>query len=78
MGLMAHEGKSLVYLRSHGTGKWIRCRNELVTWATEQEVFEQNFGSDTTPKVHYESCTATGLIYIDETRVDEIVRVMVM
>lgn len=77
MGFKTTEGKIFIYLRSHSTGKWIRCRNEHVTWATEQEVFGCNFGSDSEPKILYESCTATALIYIDETRVDEIARVMV-
>lgn len=77
MGFEPSEGKSFIYLRSHSIGKWIRCRNEHVTWATEQEVFAGNFGSDRKPNILYESCTATALIYIDETRVDDIARVMV-
>ncbi|KAI4249937.1 MAG: hypothetical protein L6R42_008855 [Xanthoria sp. 1 TBL-2021] len=70
-------GKIFIYLKSHHTGRWIRCLNELVTWATEEEVFEGNFGSDTKPEGLIISCTAIGLIYIQEDKIGEIARVMV-
>ncbi|KAL8645974.1 MAG: hypothetical protein Q9210_006409 [Variospora velana] len=76
MGFGINGGKSFIYLKSHSTGRWIRCRNEHVTWATEQEVFDANFGSGI-PKKMYETCTAYGLIYLDESRVHELARVMV-
>ncbi|KAI4129777.1 MAG: hypothetical protein LQ338_002087 [Usnochroma carphineum] len=77
MGFNNDGGRILIYLKSHSTGKWIRCRNEHVTWATEQEVFDDNFGSGREPERLYESCTASALIYLDERRVDDIARVMV-
>lgn len=70
-------GKIFIYLKSHHTGRWIRCQNELVTWATEEQVFEGNFGSDTRPERLVTSCTATGLIYIREDQIGTIARVMV-
>ncbi len=70
-------GKIFIYLKSHHTGRWIRCQNELVTWATEEQVFEGNFGSDTRPERLVTSCTATGLIYIQEDQIGKIARVMV-
>ncbi|KAL8783475.1 MAG: hypothetical protein Q9213_004612 [Squamulea squamosa] len=82
-GVLVHRGdfstggKILIYLKSHHTGRWIRCRNELVTWATEEEVFEGNFGSNTQPERLITSCTAMGLIYIQEDKAHEIARVMV-
>ncbi|KAL8726836.1 MAG: hypothetical protein Q9166_006452 [cf. Caloplaca sp. 2 TL-2023] len=82
-GVVVHRGdfstgaKIFIYLKSHYYGRWIRCRNEHVTWATEEEVFEGNFGSDTKPERLITSCTAIGLIYIQEDKIDEIARKMV-
>ncbi|KAL8683543.1 MAG: hypothetical protein Q9186_000455 [Xanthomendoza sp. 1 TL-2023] len=82
-GVIVHRGdfttgaKILIFLKSHHNNRWIRCRNEQVTWAAEEEVFEGNFGSDTVPERLITSCTATGLIYIQKDKVNEIARVMV-
>lgn len=70
-------GKIFIYLKSHHTGRWIRCQSELVTWATEEQVFEGNFGSNTPLERLDTSCTATGLIYIREDQLGDIARVMV-
>ncbi|KAL8800925.1 MAG: hypothetical protein Q9223_007165 [Gallowayella weberi] len=82
-GVIVHRGdfttgaKIFIFLKSHHNNRWIRCRNEQVTWATEEEVFEGNFGSNTKPERLITSCTASGLIYIQENKVDQIARTMV-
>ena len=70
-------GKIFIYLKSHHTSRWIRCKNELVTWATEEQVFESNFGSDIRPERPNTGCRAVGLIYIREDQIGDIARVMV-
>ncbi|KAL8991707.1 MAG: hypothetical protein Q9169_007725 [Polycauliona sp. 2 TL-2023] len=82
-GVIVHHGTTIhnedvfIYLKSHNTGHWIRCQDVLVTWATEEEVFENNFGSDTKPESPRACCTAIGLIYIQEDKISEVARVMV-
>ncbi|KAL8798803.1 MAG: hypothetical protein Q9182_006375 [Xanthomendoza sp. 2 TL-2023] len=82
-GVIVHRGdfstgaKIFIFLKSHHSNRWIRCRNEQVTWASEEEVFEGNFGSNIKPTRLITSCTASGLIYIQANKVDQIARVMV-
>ncbi|KAL8666371.1 MAG: hypothetical protein Q9168_007498 [Polycauliona sp. 1 TL-2023] len=68
-----------LYLKSHNTGRWVLCEHELVRWATEEEVFENNFGSGIVPELDAPdvSSVAVGLIYIREDKISEIARVMV-
>ncbi|KAL8710758.1 MAG: hypothetical protein Q9220_004776 [cf. Caloplaca sp. 1 TL-2023] len=71
------KAKIIIFLKSHLVGRWMRCRNEHVTWATEEEVFEGNFGSDVKPERLITSSTAVGLIYLQTDRINELARVMV-
>ncbi|KAL8992618.1 MAG: hypothetical protein Q9169_006964 [Polycauliona sp. 2 TL-2023] len=82
-GVIVHRGDNFIhsdvfiYIKSHNTGHWIRCQDETVTWASEDEVFEKNYGSGTSPENLDPSCTAIGLIYIQEDKIGDIAKVMV-
>lgn len=72
-------GKIFIYLKSHHLNRWIRCRNEHVTWATTEEVFEGSFGYHTEPQGYQAliaSSTAVGLIYLRESELHHLARVM--
>lgn len=59
----------LVYLKSHRTGRWIRCHAEHVRWATEREVFDNNFRQS-----KYRRMRAEELIYLDESKLHHLAR----
>ncbi|KAL9048781.1 MAG: hypothetical protein Q9206_005849 [Seirophora lacunosa] len=53
----------------HSTGRWIRCLQEHVRWATEREVFDNNFRQS-----KYRRMRAEALIYLDESKLHHLAR----
>ena len=67
-------GKSFIFLKPRKDGPWLKFRNDHVSFATPREAMDDNFGSDNPPFKLSTSCTAHGLVYLQEDRADELLQ----
>lgn len=67
-------GKSFIFLKPRKDGRWLKFRNDHVSYATDTEAIDDNFGSDKLPEKLSTSCTAQVLIYLQEDRLDELLQ----
>lgn len=64
--------KAYVFLKPQKDGGWIKFRNEQVVFATSKEAIEDNFGNDIRPARIATSCTAQGLLYLEDCMLDRL------